>query len=79
MSHPLVAIAGSADADVLHAGPPPGLGWRHLATLLLLVVTAPVFLAAAIATMPVLLVVGVVEGLRRLWVWRLSAPQRRSC
>lgn len=79
MSHPLVALAGSPDAEVLHDGPPPGVSWRHLATVLLLIVTLPLFAAAAVATLPVLLAVGGAELLRRLWLLRSSAARRPSC
>jgi hypothetical protein len=52
---------------------PRALGWRHAATALLLLVTLPVFMVAALACLPVLLVVGGGEGLRRL----LPALRRR--
>jgi hypothetical protein len=42
-----------------------GLGWRHLATVLLLLLTLPVLAVAALASLPVLLVMGSSEGLRR--------------
>ena len=74
MSHPLVAVASAPDAEVLRGAPPPGLSWRHLATLLLLAVTLPVFVFAAIVVLPVLLAVGLAEGLRRL----VALPQRRQ-
>jgi hypothetical protein len=43
-----------------------GLGWRHFVTALLLLLTLPVFALAALACLPVLLVVGGGEGLRKL-------------
>lgn len=67
MGQSLSAIAGPADAEVLHGGPQPGLSWRHLATLVLLALTLPVFATAAVVVLPVLLIVGAAEGLRRLW------------
>ncbi len=72
MGQSLGAIAGRADAEVLHGGPQPGLSWRHLATLVLLALTLPVFATAAVAALPVLLVVGTAEGLRRVWWLRRS-------
>jgi hypothetical protein len=41
------------------------LGWRHLATVVVLLLTLPVFVVAALASLPVLLVMGSSEGLRR--------------
>lgn len=77
MGRSLGAIAARADAEVLHGGPRPGLSWRHLATILLLVLTVPVFLAGAVAALPVLLFVGAVEGLRRVWLLRCASDRRR--
>lgn len=47
------------------AGGPIGLSWRHVATVSLLLLTLPVFAFAAVASLPVLLVVGCGEALRR--------------
>lgn len=72
MGQSLGAIAGPADAEVLHGAPQPGVSWRHLATVVLLALTLPIFATAAVAALPVLLVVGAAEGLRRLWWLRRS-------
>lgn len=77
MGQSLGAIAGRADADVLHGGRQPGLSWRHLATLLLLALTLPVFATAAVAALPVLAIVGTAEGLRRLWLLRRASARHR--
>lgn len=63
----LIAIAAQHDPS-----------WRHFATLLLLVVTLPVFVLGSLLAMPVLLVVGSAEGLRRVWL-RRDAHHRRPC
>jgi hypothetical protein len=65
--------AFGAHAAAAPAPAPVGLGWRHAATLVLLLVSLPVFAVAALACLPVLLVVGGGEGLRRL----LPVLQRR--
>jgi len=57
----------SPDVVALQGGPQPGMSWRHAATLMLLMVTLPVFALAATAAMPVLLVVASAEAMRRLW------------
>lgn len=77
MGQSLGAIAGRADAEVLPGGPQPGLSWRHLATLVLLALTLPIFATAAIAALPVLAIVGTAEGLRRLWLLRRASVRRR--
>ena len=46
---------------------PTGLTWRHAATGVLLLVALPVFAVAAVACLPVLLVVAGAQSLRRLW------------
>ena len=53
-----------------------GMSWRLLATGALLVVTLPVFAAAAVLCLPVLLVVRGAEGLRSLLA--LSPMLRQS-
>lgn len=63
--------------------PAGGLNWRQLATVLLLVVTLPIFLTAGFAAallLPVLLTWAAVEQLRRfvaLRPARVPARQRR--
>jgi len=66
MSEPRAAIeAGSGDiAPPARSVTSPA--WRWLATLLLLVTTLPVFALAAVATLPVLLVVAGGAVLRQL-------------
>jgi len=66
MSHSFAAIT-SPDVVALQGGPQRGLSWRHAATLMLLMVTLPVFALAATAAMPVLLVVASAEAMRQLW------------
>lgn len=46
---------------------PPGLSLRHLATLILMLVLVPVFLVTAVVTMPLALIGGLAEALRRSW------------
>lgn len=46
---------------------PPGLTLRHLATLVLMLVLVPVFIATAIVTMPLALIGGLAEALRSSW------------
>lgn len=53
---------------------PAGAGWRLIASALLLVLVLPVLVTAAVATIPVLLTVGLAVALRRVWQWR---AQRR--
>ncbi len=46
---------------------PGGLTWRHAATGLLLLLAVPVFAVAAVACLPVLLVVAGGQSLLRIW------------
>jgi hypothetical protein len=46
---------------------PIGLTWRHAATGVLLLVALPVFAVAAVACLPVLLMVAAAQSLRRVW------------
>jgi len=66
MHHPRVAVASAPDAEVLNGAPPPGLSWRHGATLALMLATLPLFTVAAVVVLPVLLAIGGFEVLRRL-------------
>ena len=84
MSHDASFIA-SLSAAVEAEGPaeraasprhPQGVFWRLLATGALLAVTLPVFAAAAVLCLPVLLVVAGAEGLRSLLA--LSPMLRQS-
>jgi hypothetical protein len=77
MRHQLAAIANAPRAEVLPKHGPQALTWRHLATLMLLAATLPVFFAAGVVAMPVLLAVGCAEGLRRLWEVHLASQAGR--
>ena len=69
MGLPLVALARLTDRGRLRRLV-AALPWRQLATVLLLAICIPLFLTAAVATIPVVLTVGLVEALRRAWQWR---------
>lgn len=78
MGLPIVTLARLADRKSLRALP-AGTAWRLVATALLLTIAIPLFLTAAVATLPVMLTVGLVVGLRSLWHWQLRrAGQRRD-
>lgn len=74
MGLPIAALARLTDRKLLRAG----AAWRLPATVLLLAVLLPVFLTAAVATVPVLLTVGLAAGVRRAWRWRVESVQRRA-
>ena len=46
-------------------GAGPGLSWGHAATALLLLLTLPVFMVAAVLALPALVLVATAEGLRK--------------
>lgn len=50
--------------------------WRLIATALLLSLVIPVLLTAAVATLPVLLTVGMVMGVRNAWHWQAERLRR---
>jgi hypothetical protein len=56
---------------------PASAGWRLPLTVLLMALLVPVFLTAAVATVPVLLTVGLAAGVRRAWQWQAQRLQRR--
>ena len=60
----------------LPAAPRPGTGWRFMATVALLIVTLPVFLIAAVACLPVVLVVAAVRGLPEAVSLLRSSPRQ---
>lgn len=70
MRQEVIAVAQPARAAQFHGGPHTSLSWRHAATLALLAVTLPVFCAAGLAALPVLLAVGGIELMRRTWLQR---------
>ena len=77
MRQEVVAIgqtARTARTARFHGGPQAGLNWRHVATVLLLLITLPVFLTAGLAAvlLPVLLAFTGAERLRRIVA---NAPQ----
>ena len=58
MRQEVVDIGQTARTARFHGGPQAGLNWRHVATVLLLLITLPVFLTAGLAAvvlLPVLL------------------------
>ena len=57
-----VGLAGAGSARPFLGG-----SWRHLATLALLLVTLPVFLLAAAASLPVMLFLAGASGCRSAW------------
>ncbi|HNW64107.1 MAG TPA: hypothetical protein PLX45_09695 [Piscinibacter sp.] len=75
MRQEVVAIGQTARTARFHGGPQAGLNWRHVATVLLLLITLPVFLTAGLAAvvlLPVLLAFTGAERLRRIVA---NAPQ----
>lgn len=69
MRQEVVAIGQTTRTARFHGGPQAGLNWRHVATLMLLLITLPVFLTAGLAAvvlLPVLLAFTGAERLRRL-------------
>jgi hypothetical protein len=68
MRHELDAVRHSSSLGA-DAGTAAVFGWRHVATLFLLLVTLPVFAAAgvvALAALPFILAVGGLEQVRQL-------------
>jgi hypothetical protein len=67
---PLQAAVGF-DSSVARAAsssrPPTGLSWRHAGTAALLLVTLPVFAAAAVVSLPVMLLMAGAAGARKAW------------
>lgn len=55
---------------------PDGLTWRHAATALLLLLALPVFVVAAVACLPVLLLAAGGQSLRQ--VWTLARPDAQT-
>lgn len=76
MGLPIVTLARLADRKSLRALP-AGTAWRLVATALLLAIAIPLFLTAAVATLPVMLSVGLAVGLRSVWQWQVRRTQRR--
>lgn len=69
MRQDVIAIGQTPRTARIHGDPQAGLNWRHAATLLLLLITLPVFLTAGLAAvvlLPVLLAVTGAERLRRM-------------
>lgn len=69
MRQDVIAIGQTPRTARIHGDPRAGLNWRHAATLLLLLITLPVFLTAGLAAvvlLPVLLAVTGAERLRRM-------------
>lgn len=69
MRQDVVAIGQTARTARFHGGPQAGLSWRHVATLMLLLITLPVFVTAGVAAvllLPVLLAFTGAERLRRM-------------
>jgi hypothetical protein len=77
MRQDVVAIGQPARTARFHGGPQAGLSWRHVATVLLLLITLPVFVTAGVAAvllLPVLLAFTGVERLRRLMAHHAPQP-----
>jgi hypothetical protein len=74
MRYPITALPPTA---ALRGGPSGGLSWRHLLTFLLVCFALPVFALSAAVVLPVLIVVGGTEMLRRHW-WLRTARTRRD-
>ena len=66
-----VAVALAPWDSPTQAGSEPGLCWRHVATLLLLLLTLPVLLTGALLALPALVLVAAAEGLRKALVLHL--------
>lgn len=74
MGLPIAALARLSARKRL----PAGTWWRLLATVLLMALVLPLFLTAAVATVPVLLSAGLVVGVRRAWQWQAQRRQRQQ-
>lgn len=72
---PRVATLFQADASPVTPLRAHGVSFRHLATLVLLLILVPVFAASAMAVVPVALCGMLAEAIRRSWV---AAQVRRS-
>jgi hypothetical protein len=69
MRQDVVAIGQTPQTARIHGDPQTGLNWRHAATLMLLLITLPVFLTAGLAAvvlLPALLAITGAERLRRM-------------
>ncbi|WP_127995542.1 hypothetical protein [Piscinibacter defluvii] len=66
MGLPIVTLSRLIDRKQFRSLP-AGVAWRLPATVLLLALVLPVLLAAAVATLPVVLTAGLAVGLRRAW------------
>lgn len=76
MRQDVIAI-GSTTSDQGHFGagrPQVGIGWRHVATALLLIVVVPVFVAAGVAALAIAPVVLTVVGIHQ--IRQLARSQR---
>jgi hypothetical protein len=62
-----VGFDGGTARVASSARPPVGLSWRHVATVGLLLVTLPVLAAAAVVSLPVMLLVAGAAGARKAW------------
>lgn len=69
MRQPVVAIGQSVPQGLGAGRPQAGITWRHVATVLLLLIVLPVFLVAgvaALAVVPVVLTLVGIEQIRQL-------------
>jgi hypothetical protein len=69
MRQPVVAIGQSIPQGLEAGRPPAGITWRHVATVLLLMIVLPVFFVAGVAALvvvPVVLTVIGIEQVRQL-------------
>lgn len=75
MRHELDAIGQSSRPGEAGTITPGGLGWRHVATALLLLVTLPVFVAAGAVALAILPVLLVLAGTAQFRHWIRPAPK----
>lgn len=75
MRNDLDAIGQQTRQGLEDAASSPGFGWRHLATVLLLLLTLPVFLAAGAIALLVLPVMLALVGLDQVRQLSLAQPR----
>lgn len=75
MHHDTDAIGQPPCRDTATAAPASSFGWRHVATVLLLLVTLPVFAAAGVVALAVLPFILAVVGLDQLRQYLRPEPE----
>lgn len=75
MRHELDAIGQSSRRGQGRSFTPGGFGWRHFATVVLLLVTLPVFVAAGAVALAILPVMLVLAGTAHTRHWIRPSPK----